>query len=302
MKVAPNQVAKTLIVKGGSEPLVALVLRGDHELNAVKAQKLESVATPLEFASEAEIEAQLGCKPGSLGPLGLKCPVILDHAAHALRNFVCGANEEGVHYTGANWDRGLPDFDQCQSLDLRKIATGDASPDGRGSVIVKRGIEVGHIFQLGDKYSTALKACVLNQDGREQIVTMGCYGIGVTRVIAAAIEQNFDEQGILWPQSIAPFSISIIPINAAKSSQVAKTSEQLYHELEALGLEVLLDDRDLRAGLLFADHELIGIPHRVVVSERGLRQNEVEYKSRREPESRQIPMENILDFLQDRIR
>ena len=302
LKVTPDQVAKTLIVKGETEPLVALVLRGDHELNAVKAQKLESVATPLVFASEQEIEVQLGCKPGSLGPLQMTCPVILDHAAHALQNFVCGANEEGFHYTGVNWDRDLPDFDQLQSQDLRKIATGDASPDGKGSVIVKRGIEVGHIFQLGDKYSTALKACVLNQDGREQTVTMGCYGIGVTRVIAAAIEQNFDEQGILWPQSIAPFSISIIPINAGKSDQVAKTSERLHQELEALGLEVLLDDRDLRPGLLFADHELIGIPHRIVVSERGLGQNEIEYKSRHEAEAQQVPMEHILEFLQDRIR
>ena len=301
LKVAPDQVAKTLIVKGESDPLVALVLRGDHELNAVKAQKLEAVATPLEFASEPEIEAQLGCKPGSLGPLQLNCPVIMDHAAHALRNFVCGANEEGFHYTGVNWDRDMPDFDRYESQDLRKIATGDASPDGKGAVIVKRGIEVGHIFQLGDKYSTALKASVLDQDGREQVVTMGCYGIGVTRVIAAAIEQNFDGQGILWPQAIAPFSISIIPINAGKSDQVAKASEQLHHELEALGLEVLLDDRDLRPGLLFADHELIGIPHRIVVSERGLRQNEIEYKGRHEQEARQIPMENILEFLQDRI-
>ncbi|MYB89791.1 MAG: proline--tRNA ligase [Proteobacteria bacterium] len=302
LKVAPDQVAKTLIVKGESAPLVALVLRGDHELNAVKAQKLANVATPLVFASEPEIEAQLGCKPGSLGPLELSCPVIMDHAAHALSDFVCGANEEGFHYTGVNWERDLPDFGQYESQDLRKIATGDASPDGKGTVTVKRGIEVGHIFQLGDKYSTALKACVLDQDGSEQVVTMGCYGIGVTRVIAAAIEQNFDDHGILWPQAIAPFSISIIPINAKKSDQVAKASEQLHHELEALGLEVLLDDRDLRPGLLFADHELIGIPHRIVVSERGLRQNEIEYKSRQEQEAQQIPMESILEFLQDRIR
>ena len=301
LKVTPDRVAKTLIVKGETEPLVALVLRGDHELNAVKAQKLESVATPLVFASEQEIESQLGCKPGSLGPLQMTCPVIMDHAAHALGNFVCGANVEGFHYTGVNWDRDLPDFSQLQSQDLRKIATGDASPDGKGSVLVKRGVEVGHIFQLGDKYSTALKASVLNQDGREQVVTMGCYGIGVTRVIAAAIEQNFDDQGILWPQSIAPFSISIIPINAGKSDLVAKTSGHLHHELEALGLEVLLDDRDLRPGLLFADHELIGIPHRIVVSERGLQQNEVEYKSRHEAEAQQIPMEHILEFLQDQI-
>ncbi len=301
LTVTPDQVAKTLIVKGESDPLVALVLRGDHELNAVKAQKLENVATPLVFASEPEIEAQLGCKPGSLGPLELSCPVIMDHAAHALSDFVCGANEEGFHYTGVNWERDLPDFGQYESQDLRKIATGDASPDGKGTVTVKRGIEVGHIFQLGDKYSTALKACVLDQDGSEQVITMGCYGIGVTRVIAAAIEQNFDDHGILWPQAIAPFSISIIPINARKSDQVAKASEQLHHELEALGLEVLLDDRDLRPGLLFADHELIGIPHRIVVSERGLRQNEIEYKGRHEQEARQIPMENILEFLKDQI-
>ncbi|MXY15249.1 MAG: proline--tRNA ligase, partial [Proteobacteria bacterium] len=302
LKATPDQVTKTLIVKGASDPLVALVLRGDHELNAAKAQKLESVATPLEFASEDEIEAQLGCKPGSLGPLELNCPIIMDHAAHALCNFTCGANEEGFHYTGVNWERDLPDFGQYESQDLRKIATGDASPDGKGTVTVKRGIEVGHIFQLGDKYSMALKACVLDQDGSEQVVTMGCYGIGVTRVIAAAIEQNFDDHGILWPQAIAPFSISIIPINARKSDQVAKVSEQLHHELAALGLEVLLDDRDLRPGLLFADHELIGIPHRIVVSERGLQQNEIEYKSRHEQEAQQIPMESILEFLQDRIR
>ena len=301
LEITSDQVAKTLIVKGESDPLVALVLRGDHELNAVKAQKLANIATPLVFASEPEIEAQLGCKPGSLGPLELNCPVIMDHAAHALSDFVCGANEEGFHYTGVNWKRDLPDFGQYESQDLRKITTGDSSPDGKGTVTVKRGIEVGHIFQLGDKYSTALKACVLDQDGSEQVVTMGCYGIGVTRVIAAAIEQNFDDHGILWPQSIAPFSISIIPINARKSDQVAKASEQLHHELEALGLEVLLDDRDLRPGLLFADHELIGIPHRIVVSERGLRQNEIEYKSRHEQEAQQIPMENILKFLQDRI-
>ena len=300
LKVPPDQVVKTLIVKGDSDPLVALVLRGDHELNGAKAQKLEGVADPLMFASEQEIEAQLGCKIGSLGPLQVNCPVIMDHAAHALRNFVCGANEEGFHYRGANWDRDLPG--QHESQDLRKIATGDASPDGKGSVIVKRGIEVGHIFQLGDKYSTALKASVLDQNGREQIVTMGCYGIGVTRVVAAAIEQNFDEQGILWPQSIAPFSISIIPINAKKSRQVTEASEQLYRELETLGLEVLLDDRDLRAGLLFADHELIGIPHRVVVSERGLKQNVIEYKNRREQEAHQVPMGDILEFLQDRVR
>ncbi|MCY4420863.1 MAG: proline--tRNA ligase [Gammaproteobacteria bacterium] len=301
LEVTPNQVAKTLIVKGPSDSLVALVLRGDHELNAVKAQKLEGVAEPLEFASEQEIETKLGCRIGSLGPLQLNCPIIMDHSAHLLRNFVCGANEEGFHYMGANWERDLQGFDQYESQDLRKITTGDASPDGKGSVTVKRGIEVGHIFQLGNKYSTALKASVLDQNGSEQVVTMGCYGIGVTRVIAAAIEQNFDEQGICWPQSLAPFSVSIIPINAKKSRQVQEVSEQLHHKLEAAGLEVLLDDRDLRAGLLFADHELIGIPHRIVVSERGLQQNEVEYKNRSGQETQQVPVENALEFLKNSI-
>ena len=301
LNVPPDQVAKTLIVKSESDSLIALVLRGDHVLNAVKAQKLEGVANPIVFASEQEIQASLGCKAGSLGPLHLNCPIIIDHAAYALGNFICGANEEGFHYKGANWNRDLANFSQYESQDLRKIVTGDTSPDGKGLVMIKRGIEVGHIFQLGDKYSTALGANVLDKDGREQTVTMGCYGIGVTRVVAAAIEQNFDEQGIVWPQPIAPFSISIIPINAKKSNQVARTCEQLYRELEDLGLEVLLDDRDLRAGLLFADHELIGIPHRIVVSERGLQQSQIEYKHRRDQQVRQVPVENIPGFLRDQV-
>ncbi len=299
LSVSPDQVAKTLIVKSEADSLIALVLRGDHELNAVKAQKLKSVASPLVFASEQEIQALLGCKVGSLGPLYLNCPLIIDHAAYALGNFICGANEEGFHYKGVNWNRDLANFNQYESQDLRKIVDGDISPDGKGSVMIKRGIEVGHIFQLGSKYSTALKASVLDKDGREKTVTMGCYGIGVTRVVAAAIEQNFDKQGIIWPQSIAPFSISIIPINSKKSRQVASTCEQLYRELEDLGWEILLDDRDLRAGLLFADHELIGIPHRIVISERGLQQNQIEYRHRRDQQIRQVPMENILSFLRD---
>ena len=301
LNVSPDQIAKTLIVKSATDSLVALVLRGDHELNAVKAQKLESVANPLVFASEQEIQELLGCTTGSLGPLQLNCPVIIDHAAYTLENFICGANEEGFHYKGVNWDRDLANFSQYESKDLRKIVTGDASPDGKGSILVKRGIEVGHIFQLGDKYSTALNASVLDKDGKEQIVTMGCYGIGVTRVVASAIEQNFDERGIIWPQSIAPFNISIIPISAKKSGQVTDTCEWLYRELENLGLEVLLDDRDLRAGLLFADHELIGIPHRVVVSERGLQQDQIEYKHRHDQQAKQVPVENILEFLRDKV-
>ena len=303
LNVSSKQVVKTLIVKSDTDSLSALVLRGDHELNAVKAQKLDGVADPLEFASDKEIEQSLGCKIGSLGPLHLNCPVLIDHAAFALTDFVCGANEDGHHYQGVNWERDFAKFNKLASKDIRKIVEGDASPDGKGTVLIKRGIEVGHIFQLGDKYSKALKASVLGQDGKEQIVTMGCYGIGVTRIVAAAIEQNFDEQGIIWPQSIAPFDISLIPINRKKSEQVTATCERLYSELQKIGVEVLFDDRDLRAGMLFADHELIGIPHRIVVSERALekREGEIEYKGRQDQQAQQIPIENIVSFLQDKI-
>lgn len=301
LNVSPGQVAKTLIVKGTAHPLIALVLRGDHELNAVKAQKQQGVANPLVFASEQEIQELLGCSTGSIGPLNLGCPVMIDHAAYELENFICGTNVDGFHYKNANWNRDLENFDQHESRDLRNIVSGDPSPDGKGSILVKRGIEVGHIFQLGDKYSAALKASVLGKDGKEQVLKMGCYGIGVSRIVAATIEQNFDKQGIIWPSSIAPFSISIIPIGAKQSSQVIDTCEWLCKELEVLGLEVLLDDRDLRAGLLFADHDLIGIPHRIVVSERGLQQDQIEYKHRRDQQPRQLPMKDILEFLQDQI-
>ncbi len=296
-----TQTVKTLIVKGDPAPLVALILRGDHELNVTKAQKLEGVANPLTFASEDEIEASLGCKVGSLGPLHLNCPLVIDHAAYALTNFVCGANEEGYHYTGVNWERDLAGFDEVEGKDIRKIVAGDASPDGNGTIAIKRGIEVGHIFQLGDKYSQALKASVLGQDADEQIVTMGCYGIGVTRIAAAAIEQNFDERGIIWPQAIAPFTISLLPIGLYKSEKVRENCTILYEELVKAGLEVLFDDRDLRAGTLFADHELIGIPHRLVVSERGLEKGEVEYKGRTDPHAQLIPREDVIGFLRDRI-
>ena len=301
LDVPPEHVAKTLIVKSSSGSLIALILRGDHDLNTAKAQKLDDIANPLEFASEQEIQTILGCKTGSLGPLELNCPLIIDHAACALENFICGTNEDGFHFRGVNWTRDLAGFNRYESRDLRKIVPGDASPDGKGLIQIKRGIEVGHIFQLGDKYSTALGTSVLNKDGEEQTVKMGCYGIGVSRVIAAAIEQNFDEQGIIWPQSIAPFGISIIPIRAKKSKQVFETCEWLYGELENSGLEVLYDDRDLRAGLLFADHELIGIPHRLVVSERGLSQNSIEYKHRRDQQAQQVPVDSILQFVHDRM-
>ncbi len=301
LDVSSKQVLKTLIVKSDTDSLIALVIRGDHELNVVKAQKLDGIADPLVFANDKEIEELLGCKVGSLGPLHLNCPALIDHAAYALTNFVCGANEDGYHYQGVNWERDFPNFNELESKDLRKIVEGDASPDGKGTILIKRGIEVGHIFQLGDKYSKALKANVLRADGKEQIITMGCYGIGVTRIVAAAIEQNFDEQGIIWPQSIAPFDFSLIPINLKKSGQVSATCEQLYQELQNFGFEVLYDDRDLRAGLLFADHELIGVPHRIVVSDRGLEKGEIEYKGRRDQQAQHVAIDNITSFLQDKI-
>jgi len=259
------------------------------------------VANPLEFASDTEIKKSLGCKVGSLGPLHLNCPLLIDHAAYALTNFVCGANEDGYHYQGANWERDLAEFNQIESRDIRKIADGDASPDGKGRIMIKRGIEVGHIFQLGDKYSKALKTSVLGQNAHEQIVTMGCYGIGVSRIVAAAIEQNFDKQGIIWPQSIAPFTISLLPINLHKSERVMESCNELYTELIKADIEVLFDDRDLRAGILFADHELVGMPHRIVVSERGLEKGKVEYKGRKNQQVQHVPMENIISFLQDKI-
>lgn len=301
LKLKPEQVIKTLVIKGVDDTLIALALRGDHELNPVKAQKLDDVAEPLEFASEKDIQAKLGCKPGSIGPLGMNIPILIDHAAVNLSNFVCGANEDGFHYQGANWQRDYKQFNDSSSVDIRKIVEGDASPDGKGTVSIKRGIEVGHIFQLGDKYSQALKASVLGADGKDQVVTMGCYGIGVTRVVAAAIEQNFDDRGIIWPQSIAPFQLSLVPINLKKSEQVQSICERLYSELSDAGLEVLFDDRDLRAGLMFADHELMGIPHRIVIGDRGLKEGNIEYKGRRDIDSQQIPIDNLIGFLKDKI-
>ena len=301
LKIKPEQVVKTLILKGNDDSLIALALRGDHELNAVKAQKLPGVSEPLEFANDKDIIAKLGCKPGSIGPFNLNCPILIDHAAATLSNFVCGANEDGFHYHGANWQRDCKQFDSASSVDVRKIVEGDASPDGKGTVSIKRGIEVGHIFQLGDKYSQALKASVLGADGKEQTVTMGCYGIGVTRIVAAAIEQNFDEHGIIWPQAIAPFELSLIPINMKKSEQVLSNCECIYSELQDAGIEVFFDDRDLRAGLMFKDHELIGIPHRIVISDRGLEQGHIEYKGRTDAEAQQVPIDNLQSFLIDKI-
>ncbi|HYL71625.1 MAG TPA: proline--tRNA ligase, partial [Candidatus Dormibacteraeota bacterium] len=266
LKVAPAQCLKTLIVEGRDGAAVALVVRGDHELNAVKAQKLPGVASPLRLASAAAVLAVSGTEPGYVGPVGLKCPVYADHSALALADLVCGANEKDMHLTGMNWER---DVQGAIAADLRNVVTGDRSPSGKGQLKIVRGIEVGHIFQLGRKYSEPMKALVLDEAGRETALYMGCYGIGVTRIVAAAIEQNHDERGIIWPAPIAPFQVVLVALNLQKSARVREASDRLYAELSQAGIEVLYDDRDARPGVKFADAELLGIPHRLVVAERG---------------------------------
>jgi prolyl-tRNA synthetase len=285
---------KTLLVVGQEADVVALVLRGDHELNVIKAEQQPAVATPLQFASDEQIRQAIGCGTGSLGPVGLTVPVIVDHAAVHVADFVCGANEDGKHLTGVNWERDLP-LPIC--TDLRNVVDGDPSPDGNGTLNIARGIEVGHIFQLGKKYSEAMKANVLDEQGKEQAMIMGCYGIGVSRIVAAAIEQNNDDSGMIWPDAIAPYQIAVLPMNMKKSRRVREATETLYEELLAAGFEVLLDDRPVRPGVMFSDMELIGIPHRVVVGEKNLDQGMLEYKSRRDAESRDIPRADIVDFL-----
>ncbi len=297
--VEPARTVKTLLVHGEEGGLVALVLRGDHELNGIKAEKLPQVRAPLTFADETEIRAACGAAPGSIGPVGLSIPVIADHSATRLADFVCGANQEGRHLTGVNWGRDLP---EPESADLRDVVEGDPSPDGKGRLVIRRGIEVGHIFQLGSKYSAALKATALDENGRQQVLEMGCYGIGVSRVVAAAIEQNHDQRGIIWPAAIAPFQVALLPMNMHKSRRVREAAEDLYERLTAAGIEVLFDDRRERAGVMFADMELIGIPHRLVVGERGLDAGKIEYKGRRDGDSREIPLGEIEEFLNRHIR
>ena len=302
--VKPCTTVKTLIVLGeqtesGETPLIALVLRGDHTLNEVKSEKIPGVASPLTFADEERIQNELGVSTGSLGPLNLSIEVVADRSAAALVNFVCGANKSGFHLKNANWDK---DAKYSRIEDIRNLERGDASPDGKGTVEIKRGIEVGHIFQLGDKYSKAMKATILNENGKQQDMVMGCYGIGVTRVVAAAIEQNHDEHGIIWPEAIAPFSIALIPINMHKSEAVKEKCEAVYSELTDLGYEVLFMDEDkARLGSMLADAELIGIPHRLVIGGRGLENGEIEYKGRRDEDKTQVPSESLLDFLRERI-
>ncbi|WP_038053754.1 proline--tRNA ligase [Thioalkalivibrio sp. ALJ1] len=300
--IPTDRTVKTLVVAASEEidaDLVAIVLRGDHELNAVKAEKHPWIAEPLRMAEAAEIRTAFGAEPGSLGPVNSPIPVLADHAMLGMADFVVGANEDGHHLTGVNWGRDLP---QPKHADLRNITEGEPAPDGSGPIEIRRGIEVGHIFQLGDKYSQALGARVLDEDGREQIVTMGCYGIGVSRVVAAAIEQNFDERGICWPTAIAPFDIALCPIGAKKSQRVREAAEQLHDELQAAGFEVLLDDREQRPGVMFADMELIGIPHRVVIGERGLDAGELEYQARTATEAEHLSLDNLVDTLRERLR
>ena len=297
--VAPSQTVKTLLVKGEQESIIALVLRGDHELNVIKAEKLPQILTPLTFADEAEVRATTGAGPGSVGPVGLSIPVIADHSAAQLADFICGANQNGRHLTGVNWGRDLP---EPETADLRNVVAGDLSPDGKGHLVIKRGIEVGHIFQLGNKYSAALKATALDENGKQKTLEMGCYGIGVSRLVAAAIEQNHDERGIIWPVSIAPFQVALLPMNMHKSQRLRDAAEQLYSELQAAGIEVLFDDRKERAGVMFADMELIGIPHRLVLGERGLDADIVEYKGRRDSDNQQISLGSIIDFIKQRVK
>jgi len=300
LKVPASRCLKTLLVVGADEeqPVIALVLRGDHDLNEIKAENLPQVAAPFEFASEAAVQQAAGCAPGSIGPRGLNIPVIADHSALTVADFVCGANEDGQHLTGVNWQRDLP---EANAADLRNVQAGDASPDGKGRLQIVRGIEVGHIFQLGDKYSTALDAKVLDETGKPRIMTMGCYGIGVSRVVAAAIEQNHDDNGILWPAAIAPFQVALVPINMHKSEGLKEATDQLYGQLQAAGIEVLLDDRQARPGFMFADMELIGIPHRIVISDRGLKAGQLEYKGRSDEKSQDIELAGVIEFLQQKL-
>ncbi len=296
--IPASQCVKTLLVQGEENDVVALILRGDHELNEIKLEKIPGILKPLIFATEEQVAAVAGCKPGSIGPVGLSIRTLVDRSAAMLADFVCGANEEGQHYTGVNWQR---DCAITETADLRNVIAGDPSPDGKGTLSIARGIEVGHIFQLGTKYSEALEATVLDEKGKSTVMTMGCYGIGVSRVVASAIEQNHDENGIIWSSALAPFQLALIPVGMHKSDIVREAVESYYQQLTDNGFEVLLDDRNVRPGFMFADMELIGIPHRLVISEKGLANGELEYKSRTDDKASFVAADNIIDFLKARI-
>ncbi len=303
LSIEATQTVKTLIVsiedKEGNQVLKALVVRGDHEVNEVKAQKVLGLDGDLTFASEKQILDQLKCPVGSLGPVDLNIPLIVDHSAAALTDFVCGANRDGYHLSGVNWDTDCSIETQA---DIRNVVAGDPSPDGKGVLEIKRGIEVGHIFQLGTKYSEAMKATILNENGKEQAMTMGCYGIGVSRIVAAAIEQNHDENGIIWPAAIAPFQIAIVPINMHKSDTVKQACEDLYSKLRAAGYDVLfMDEQKARLGSMLADIELIGIPHRVVIGDRGLDEGKIEYRARTQSENQHIEVDQLMPFIAEKL-
>lgn len=310
LNVVPQQIAKTLYVHAAENDskqttnssakvqLVALVLRGDHELNEIKAEKLAQVKSPLQFATEQELQDVLGAGAGSVGPVNVDLTIIIDRSAAVLADFVVGANKDGYHLTGVNWDRDIKHY---QVADLRNIVEGDPSPCGKGNLVIKRGIEVGHIFQLGETYSQALKAGVLNEAGKHQIMTMGCYGVGVSRIIAAAIEQNHDDNGIIWPDAIAPFQIALIPMNMHKSVRIEEATVQLYNQLTAAGFEVLFDDRKERPGVMFADIELMGIPHSIVIGERNLDNQQVEYKNRRSGEKQLLNLADVVSVMQQNL-
>lgn len=300
LQLKKKKIVKTLLVKGATEeaPVIALVVRGDHDINEIKAEKLALVAEPFEMASDEEIKAAAGCRTGSIGPIGLSIPVIVDRTAANMSDFVCGANKDGFHFTGANWDRNAT---ATEVADIRNVVKGDPSPCGQGKIEIRRGIEVGHIFQLGNKYSSALNATVQNENSRSQVLEMGCYGIGVTRVVAAAIEQNHDDKGIIWPESIAPFAVSIVPMQMHKSPRVKEAAEVLYNELTAKGIEVLFDDRQERPGVMFSDMDLMGIPHRIVIGERGLDNSMIEYKYRRDEKAQDIAQDGFVEFLMEKL-
>ncbi len=295
LKIPSSQCLKTLLVEGSEEnSVIALVVRGDHELNEIKAEKLPAVATPLTFVTPEKAFEVSGAHVGSIGPIGLTIPVIADRSAILMADFVCGANQDNQHISGVNWGRDLAEPDVA---DLRNVISGDPSPDGNGTLDIARGIEVGHIFQLGDNYSEKLNANVLGESGKAQILTMGCYGIGVSRVVAAAIEQHYDDRGIVWPLSIAPFEVVLVPINAHKSVRLRDAADVLYEELKSAGFDVLYDDRGLRPGVAFADMELMGIPHRLVLGERSLDKGQIEYKSRIESDSEDWSLTNVVNQL-----
>lgn len=298
LNVPIEKTLKTLIAVGetqedGTEPLIALILRGDHELNEIKVEKIEGFASPLKLAEEARIKAEIGAETGSLGPLGLTIRVIVDRSAATLCNFTCGSNKTGYHFIDANWNK-----EKYEIADIRNVQEGDPSPCGKGLLTIKRGIEVGHIFQLGTKYSKAMNATIQDPNGRDTPMVMGCYGIGITRIVASAIEQNHDKNGIIWPESIAPFQLAIVPINKHKSPEVEALCENIHTELSAAGIDVLyMNENKARLGVMLADVELIGIPHRVVIGERGLNDGLIEYRHRRASENESLPANEIIEQL-----